>query len=182
MRPGFPSPPVSVAQASGPHRVIRMHERGQSLAGCKELQLTLYQWDRWNAPEQPPGIVLGFMSQIDTTSQEEGGRVPLDLAGPFLRAIGRPVFLSLGSLASYGCLPRSVFGVRRMLQAIVVCYVASNAAEGSVRRASLLSKLRQATSTNDRHSSNFRIDRNRFCFAEAEWSRTLRRNGASATR
>ena len=32
MRPGFPSPPVSVAEAPGPHRVERMHERGQS--GC----------------------------------------------------------------------------------------------------------------------------------------------------
>src|SRR5580704_908775 len=29
MRPGFPSPSVSVAQAPGPHRELRMHERGQ---------------------------------------------------------------------------------------------------------------------------------------------------------
>ena len=32
MRPGFLSPPVSVTQAPGPHRVPRMHDRGQTVA------------------------------------------------------------------------------------------------------------------------------------------------------
>ena len=48
MRPGFPSPPVSVAQAPGPHRIIRMHERGQSLSACIDRQVALYQWDSVN--------------------------------------------------------------------------------------------------------------------------------------
>ncbi len=48
MRPGFPSPPVSVTQAPGPHRILRMHEPGQILSACIDRQARLYQWDSVN--------------------------------------------------------------------------------------------------------------------------------------
>src|SRR5580704_4566567 len=43
MRPGFPSPPVSVAEAPVPHRAIRMHDRGQIPAAGQKHQVYYYQ-------------------------------------------------------------------------------------------------------------------------------------------
>jgi len=106
------------------------------------------------------------MSQIDTMSQEECGRVPLDLAVRSLGPSGNRFFYLLVRWRATDVFS-AVRSMRDECSKRLLCVMwRPKPLKDLYRRASLLSKLKQRTSTNDRHSSNFRTDRNKFCFAK----------------